>query len=90
MHNHPRNSSYSDRDVRFVINNDNVKCLSIVKNNGRVETLTKTDKYDKNKAITEFKRCLRKYVTKGTDEEIGKAIAAFTKNNKGVLEWKKT
>lgn len=87
MHNHPRNSSYSDRDIRFIVDNDNIKSLSIIKNNGNVEVLTKTNIYDKNKALVELKRCYKKYVRKGTDEEIDKAIMAFVKNNKGLLEW---
>ena len=27
MHNHPRNSSFSDRDIRFIIGNDNIRTL---------------------------------------------------------------
>lgn len=87
MHNHPRNSSYSDRDIRFIVGNDNVKSLSIIKNNGNVEVLTKTNIYDKDKAFVELKRCYKKYVRKGTDEEIDKAVMTFVKNNKGLLEW---
>lgn len=90
MHNHPRNSSYSDRDIRFIIGNDNIKTLSIIKNNGNVETLTKSGFYDKGKALVELKRCYKKYVKNGTDEEINKAVSAFLKNNKGLFEWIKT
>ena len=87
MHNHPRNSSYSDRDIKFLIKNDNVKSLSIIKNNGTVEVLTKTNIYDEKTAKTVLKRCYKKYVINGTDGEIDKAINAFIKNNKGVFEW---
>lgn len=90
MHNHPRNSSYSDRDIQFIIGNDNVKTLSIIKNNGNIETLTKSDIYDKGRALVELKRCYKKYVKHGTDEEINKAVNSFLKNNKGLFEWIKT
>lgn len=90
MHNHPRNSSYSNRDIRFIIENNNVKTLTIVKNNGEVEFLTKSDKYNKNTALIELKRCYKKYVLQGTAYEIDKAITAFLKNNKEMFIWKKS
>lgn len=37
--------------------------------------------------LIELKRCYEKYVNRGTDEEINKAISAFIKNNKGLFEW---
>jgi hypothetical protein len=48
MHNHPRNSSFSDTDVAFLLKNDNIKTLSIAKNNGNVEILAKSDNYVKD------------------------------------------
>ena len=87
MHNHPRNSSFSDRDIRFIIGNDNIKTLTIIKNNGSVEILTKSGIYENRKALIELKRCYKKFVNRGTDEEINKAISAFLKNNKGLFEW---
>ena len=87
MHNHPRNSSFSDRDIRFIIENDNIKTLTIIKNNGSVEVLTKSGVYEKRKALIELKRCYKKFVNRDTDEEINKAISAFLKNNKGLFEW---
>lgn len=90
MHNHPRNSSYSDRDIQFIIGNDNIKTLSVIKNSGNIETLTKSDIYDKGRALVELKRCYKKYVKNGTDEEINKAVNSFLKNNKGLFEWIKT
>lgn len=41
MHNHPRNSSFSFDDLVEFIGNKAIKSLSIVKNNGGVEVLTK-------------------------------------------------
>ena len=90
MHNHPRNSSYSDTDIAFLISNDNVKTLTIVKNSGSVETLTKTKSYRKDTAINEFKRQYKKYVKTGSENEIQKAIVHFISSEKGGFEWKRT
>jgi len=38
-HNHPRNSSYSLNDITEFLGNQSIKTLTIVKNNGGVETL---------------------------------------------------
>ena len=89
MHNHPRNSSFSDRDIRFIIGNDNIRTLSVIKNNGNIEVLSKSGIYEKERALIELRRCYKKYVNRGTDEEINKAISAFLKNNKGMFEWTK-
>lgn len=87
MHNHPRNSSYSDRDVRFLLDNENIRALSIVKNNGHVEVLVKNQDFSIKKAKTELGRFFKKYVINNTDEEIDKAINAFIKSGKGGLTW---
>jgi len=88
MHNHPRNSSYSDTDIAFLLGSDNIKSLSIVKNNGFVEILTKTSKFNKDALITDFKRQYKKIVKTGSDAEIDKAVRKFIVNNKEGLEWK--
>lgn len=88
MHNHPRNSSYSDTDIAFLLGNDNIKSLSIVKNNGSVEILTKTNNFNKDALIIDFKRQYKKIVKTGSDAEIDKAVRKFIVNNKEGLEWK--
>lgn len=40
------NSSYSTTDIIFFGDNSNVKTLTIVKNNGKVEYLTKSEEFD--------------------------------------------
>ena len=45
-HNHPSNASFSMHDV-FLLENNNVEMLSLITNNGRIEALIKTAKYDK-------------------------------------------
>ncbi|MCM1009031.1 MAG: phage minor capsid protein [Ruminococcus flavefaciens] len=88
MHNHPRNSSYSDTDIAFLLSSDNIKALSIVKNNGFVEVLTKTNKFNKEALMIDFKRQYKKIVKTGSDAEIDKAVRKFIVNNKEGLEWK--
>lgn len=89
MHNHPRNSSFSDTDIAFILSNDNVKSLSIVKNNGEVEVLTKLKSYDKEVLMIDFKRQYKKFVKTGTDNEIEKAIKTFITRNKEMISWDK-
>lgn len=90
MHNHPRNSSYSDTDIAFLLSSANIKALSIVKNNGLVEVLTKTSDFNKDALIIDFKRQYKKYVKTGSDAEIDKAVRKFISNNKEGLEWKES
>ena len=87
MHNHPRNSSYSDYDIQFFTTNANVKSLSIIKNNGNVEVISKTDSFTVDKMKTAYKRAFKKYVEQGTNEEIDKAIEYMLKKNGGILKW---
>jgi hypothetical protein len=90
MHNHPRNGSFSDTDIVFLLSNDNLKSLSIVKNTGNVEVISKSDTYDRDKLILDFKRQYRKYVKKGTTDEINKAVIKFIDRNREGLFWTKT
>ncbi len=89
MHNHPRNSSYSNRDILLLLNNDNIKALSIVKNNGNVEVLSKTDKFNTTAARTALNRAVKKHVKNNTYTEIDKAIAEFLKKYEEGLKWTK-
>lgn len=87
MHNHPRNSSFSYMDITFMLRHDGVKCLTIVKNNGDVEILIKTDAYDKRKAETEMQRYYKRYVITGEDQQITKAVQKFLKKGQGGFRW---
>lgn len=60
MHNHPRSSSYSITDLIFFRNNTNVKTLTIIKNSGGVEFITKTSEFDGNKYKLEYDRLYKK------------------------------
>lgn len=91
MHNHPRNSSFSTTDLIFVLTNKNVKTISIVKNNGKVEILTKKGT-DFEKVKTDLARLLKKTVKRKTTQEYSKVVnELLTKHSEegGVFEWKK-
>ena len=88
MHNHPRNSSYSMNDMALFLGNDDIKTLTIVKNNGSIEVLTKT-LYDKHAAVTAYKRQFKKYVKSNADKEIDNAINHFLSSGKGGVQWLK-
>ncbi len=90
MHNHPRNSSYSATDMIFILQHDNVKSFSIVKNNGSVEVLTKSINYDADILKKDFERILKKNVKSENISEYAKAVnKLLTKHSQegGMFEW---
>ncbi|MBQ1659029.1 MAG: hypothetical protein II059_04210 [Clostridia bacterium] len=91
LHNHPRNSSYSLNDVIEFVSNSSIKTLTIVKNNGVVETLTKLQTVDKEKQLLELNRLIKKRVKNGLDSEYDKVVWEFLtkKSEGGVFEWLK-
>lgn len=92
LHNHPRNGSFSATDIIFFMQHDNVKNFSIVKNNGAVEILTKTENYDMLVLKKDFERIIKNTVKKGTSSEYDTAIRKLLEKHSkkgGMLEWKK-
>ena len=89
MHNHPKNSSFSANDIRFLMEHISVKTLSIVKHNGRIEQLTKSPFYNEEKAKEKLRTMFSKYVVSGKDSEIDKAIKEFI-NSKELFIYEKT
>lgn len=91
LHNHPRNSSYSLNDVIEFVSNSSIKTLTIVKNNGVVETLTKLQTVDKEKLLLELNRLVKKKVKNGLDSEYDKVVREFLtkKSEGGIFEWLK-
>lgn len=86
MHNHPRNSSYSDTDIVFFLSHDNVKTLSIVKNNGGVEILIKGINFNADIMKKEYNRLYKKIVKTNTHEEKEKFVKTLlTKSKSGVI-----
>lgn len=91
MHNHPRNNSYSIDDIVEFFGGNNVKSLSIVKNNGKVEVLTKVTDYDRMITIRELDRMIRKHIKTGSDSEYHSIVNKFLNKyvRLGVIEWLK-
>lgn len=87
LHNHPRNSSYSVTDIIFFGDNSNVKTLTIVKNNGKVEYLTKNEKFDSAMFKLEYDRLYRKIVKNGTDSEKDKFVKNLLNKSKSGVIW---
>ena len=87
MHNHPRNSSFSIYDIAFLLKIDDVNSLSIVKNNGAVEVLTKTAAYNKKDALTRLSRLSKQYLKNSTDVEYDKVISKFIEKSREDLIW---
>ncbi|MBQ6250183.1 hypothetical protein [Ruminococcus sp.] len=96
MHNHPRNSSYSFTDIIEFVGNDRIKTLTIVKNNGSVETLSKLKDFDKLSLLRTLQKAENK-VLKATkkgeyrDSEYRKEVNKFLDKQQkgGLFEWKK-
>lgn len=88
MHNHPKNVSYSNVDVLFLITSDEVGALSIVKNNGHVELLEKTGKYTREIATKCYCRAIKSIDPK-SDEDYNKVVKDFIKRAKkeDILAW---
>mgnify|MGYP004696372281 FL=1 len=93
MHNHPRNSGFSLSDIQTFLSVDNIKTISIVKNNGGVELITKGKTYSKKDSYIELKRNIKKYVKDQTDDlQYSKAIEKFlakTQKERNGIEWLK-
>ena len=89
MHNHPRNSSYSYTDLAEFIGNSSIKTLSIVKNNGSVEVLTKLCECDRLKLATDLERMKRNMLKTGSDAEYNRIVEKFLikQRKNGVFEW---
>ena len=95
FHNHPGCSSFSANDLQFFAGNSGVKLLTIVKNNGSVEMIEKTDQFDLERFSIEYMRNLKKSA-KGKDlanlpdstydKIISKTLTKMKKD--GLIVWK--
>ncbi len=90
LHNHPANSSFSTQDIETFIDADEIKTMSIVKNSGNVEIITKTPNYEKQRAITSYLRNLKKYAKIKTKSNFDRAIEQTLSNEKVGIIWKKS
>lgn len=94
LHNHPRNNSYSFNDVVEFFANDNLKTITIAKNNGKVEVLTKLKSYDKLETMRKLQRMdnnIQKATKSGEyrNSLYRKEINKFLNSQKsgGIVEW---
>lgn len=87
MHNHPRNSSFSNIDILFFKNCDAAKTITIIKNNGDIEYLTKSSKYDAARFELEYDRLKSKIIRNGTNVEYDKFIKTLLRKSKSGIEW---
>lgn len=86
LHNHPRNGSFSTTDIEFFCCNKFVKTITIVKNNGKVEVLTKSTLFDSSVFATEYRRLYSKVIKSGTDYEKDRLVKTLlTKTKSGVI-----
>ena len=89
MHNHPRNSSFSNQDIAL-FNSPIIKTLTIVKNNGNVEFVTKLlNEFDYVYNQMAFERLTNKYKKTGSVAEYNKAISVYLNKlqEKGEILW---
>lgn len=68
MHNHPKNSSFSTKDVLFMFKNEEIGAISIVKNNGGVEVLEKTESYSYKRVNILASRLLKNIAPKNNSD----------------------
>ena len=80
-HNHPGQSYFSDSDLVLFLEHEAIGTLSIVTNQGKVWTISKTQGYNFKTALSEFKKCI--LASNGNHDN---AIDSFLKNgyNYGV------
>lgn len=74
-HNHPGQSYFSDSDLVLFLEHGAIGTLSIVTNQGKVWTISKTQGYNFKTAFSEFKKCI---LTSNGNHD--KAIDSFLKN----------
>lgn len=87
LHNHPRGSSFSANDLEFFCKCGQVKTLTIVKNNGQVEYITKANSFNPNTLSLEYARLHKKMIKKGTNDEYDKLIKKLLTVTKSGVIW---
>lgn len=87
LHNHPRNSSFSDVDISLFKNLKSLKTLTIVKNNGDVEFITKGDNFNDEVFKLEYNRLKKKMVKNNTNAEYDKFISKLLNKTKSGVIW---
>ena len=89
MHNHPSNSSFSLDDLQQMFGTLHIKTMTIVKNNGEVEALTKTDSINDKMAYCIYQRYKEEF-KKGNISARKASINAIRKmEREGYVKWTK-
>lgn len=87
LHNHPRNSSFSDVDISLFKNLKLLKTLTIVKNNGKVEFITKGKNFNDEIFKLEYNRLKNKMIKNNTNIEYEKFINKLLNKTKSGVVW---
>ena len=89
LHNHPYGESFSLDDVDLLLKNDNVQGISLITNQGHIETLQKTKAYDKIKAGKEWFLAIEKIksLEDVTLRQVGENVVVRLVK-KGLILWK--
>lgn len=87
MHNHPRNSGFSTTDIEFFKECNELKTITVVKNNGDVEQITKGNYYNGKIFKLEYDRLKSKIIKNGTDKECDRFVKTLLKKTKSGVEW---
>lgn len=88
LYNHPRNRSYSYKDIVQFVGNRGIRTITIVKNNGSVESLTKLSGFDTKTQLLQLSRLEKKLLKFKSDDEYEKIVLKYlTKNMGGTIEW---
>ncbi len=87
LHNHPRNRSFSLKDLNMFISVSEIKTLTIVKNNGSVEIITKTGNFNSIKAKILLTRNYKRNTKVYSDSEYDKTVKQTLLNKEGGILW---
>lgn len=87
LHNHPRNGSFSDVDISLFKNLKLLKTLTIVKNNGKVEFITKGKNFNDEIFKLEYNRLKNKMIKNNTNIEYEKFINKLLNKTKSGVVW---
>ena len=87
LHNHPRNNSFSYNDLYFFYKNDQVRTMTIVKNNGTVEYITKSNNFDEKIFDLEMSRMKKKILKSGNDNDVLNFGKKFLSKSKSGVIW---
>lgn len=89
MHNHPSNSGFSFDDLQQMFGTPHIKTMTIVKNNGEVEALTKNDSIDDKMAYCIYQRYKDEF-DKGNMSARKASVKALRKMERnGYIKWTK-